>query len=146
MGRGFSDRIREGIDMPTKEDLDDMFLGYVECALWSSTDEGEDGNGGPPLDEEYGVEDLAEECREAMRKDCEAFAEDNADAIDRALKASGRTWSDVGHDFWLTRNRHGAGFWDGRYDEPEASELTSAAKVYGSEYLYAHDGKIYGHG
>lgn len=40
-----------------------------------------------------------------------------------------------GHDFWLTRNRHGAGFWDGDYPEDVGKALTDAAHVYGSVYL-----------
>lgn len=56
---------------------------------------------------------------------------------------AGERWHDgatTGHDFYLTRNRHGAGFWD-RYsgDSPEAragDRLTSAAHVYGESELY----------
>ena len=37
----------------------------------------------------------------------------------------------AGHDFALTRNRHGAGFWDGGWKEPSASVLTKNAHAYG---------------
>jgi hypothetical protein len=49
----------------------------------------------------------------------------------------------AGHDFWLTRNGHGAGFWDrGLGDLGE--RLSKAAKVYGEVYLYpGDDGKVY---
>jgi hypothetical protein len=40
----------------------------------------------------------------------------------------------AGHDFALTRNRHGAGFWDGGWSEPSATVLTDAAHAYG-EYV-----------
>ena len=36
-----------------------------------------------------------------------------------------------GGDFYLTRNRHGAGFWDRGYGDV-GKQLTEAAKIYGS--------------
>jgi hypothetical protein len=48
-----------------------------------------------------------------------------------------------GHDFWLTRNGHGAGFWDGDWPEEVGKRLTEASKKYGEVYLYVQDGKIF---
>ena len=49
----------------------------------------------------------------------------------------------AGHDFWLTRNRHGAGFWDRGLGE-RGQRLTDAAHVYGESYLsIGDDGKVY---
>ena len=46
---------------------------------------------------------------------------------------------------WLTRNGHGAGFWDGDWPEPVASRLTKSAKRFGSFDLYVgDDGKVHG--
>lgn len=36
---------------------------------------------------------------------------------------------DFSNDLWLTRNRHGAGFWDGDYKNGD--ELTEFAHAYG---------------
>lgn len=41
----------------------------------------------------------------------------------------------AGHDFWLTRNHHGAGFWDGDYPEPEGTELTKLSHSFGEVWL-----------
>jgi hypothetical protein len=50
----------------------------------------------------------------------------------------------AGHDFWLTRNGHGAGFWDRGLGDV-GDRLTDAAHVYGSVDLYVgDDGLIYG--
>jgi hypothetical protein len=50
----------------------------------------------------------------------------------------------VAHDFWLTRNHHGAGFWDGDYPEPLGKQLTELAHSYGECELYVgDDSKIY---
>jgi hypothetical protein len=49
----------------------------------------------------------------------------------------------VGHDLWLTRNGHGAGFWDRGLGDV-GDKLTAIAKRMGSKSLYVgDDGKIY---
>ena len=46
-------------------------------------------------------------------------------------------------DFWLTRNGHGAGFWD-RGLGSVGDELTKNAKPFGSVDAYVgDDGKVY---
>lgn len=121
-----------------------FFDAYVECALWSSTDNSEP-NGGSPLDENYGPEDIAPETLQRMREDCEAFQRDNAELLAQ-VPDLGRWTTDEfnGHDFWLTRNRHGAGFWDRGYGAL-GRQLTDAAHAWGSFDLYiGDDGQIYG--
>ena len=62
------------------------------------------------------------------------------------VKATDMTAAQAGHDFWLTRNGHGAGFWDGDWQHtPYADMLTQLAKAYGEVETYlADDGAIYG--
>jgi hypothetical protein len=49
-----------------------------------------------------------------------------------------QTPTQAGHDFWLTRNGHGAGFWDG--DWPiHGDALDALASSYGEVYTYATD-------
>jgi hypothetical protein len=48
----------------------------------------------------------------------------------------------VGHDFILTRNGHGAGFWDRGLGEL-GKWLTGMAKPFGSQNAYAHGEYIY---
>jgi hypothetical protein len=47
--------------------------------------------------------------------------------------------SQCGHDFWLTRNRHGTGFWDRGYEESIANKLTELSKKAGEYYVYGDD-------
>ena len=112
-------------------DLETMLDAYIRAALWSSTDESTP-DGGEPLDRNYGPEDLVESTREGMRRDVAAFAEAYATEI-------AGNWEGAGHDLWLTRNGHGAGFWDGDWPEPAATVLTDAAHALGSVYLYVGD-------
>lgn len=72
--------------------------------------------------------------------DCEAFQLSAA----CAAVAHDHDPSDAGHDFWLTRNGHGAGFWDGDWPEPEGSALDAEAKKFGSVDVYVgDDGLVY---
>lgn len=130
--------------MTDKADKLDAFTqAYIECALWSSTDdEGENLDG-------YSIHDLTQEALAEMVKDCQDFqtAHDNAELL-QAWYDGGETPERAGHDFWLTRNRHGAGFWARYYpSEPEmrklGTRLTELAHPYGECNLYVlDDGKV----
>lgn len=120
--------------------LDRMIDGYTECAIWSSLDMRE------PLDtlaecfDAWATaDDLSPETIAAFRRDCTDFyAEHYGDQT-----AELWTPEQFGHDFWLTRNGHGAGFWD-RGHGPIGQSLSDAARVYGTVDLYTgDDGRIY---
>jgi hypothetical protein len=128
--------------------MDEFTKAYFECALWSSMDEADPNTGGDPLDKNYSLEDFDEATRAKMITDCQEFQEANgALLVDENLTHAGQ-WDGLqlgGHDFWLTRNGHGSGFWDGAWQEPAAATLTAAAKKYGQYDLYVgDDGKIDG--
>lgn len=123
--------------MSTDTKLDAFTRAYIECALWSSTDNSRE-DGGDPLDANYSVGDIAPEALAEIIEDCAAFQRDQGNVF-----ADGWTDEQAGHDFWLTRNGHGAGFWD-RGQGPVGSSLTAAAKVYGGVDIYVgDDGLLY---
>ena len=110
--------------------LKKFYDAYAEAALWTSTD-----NDGSPLDE-LGVDSLAEETVAKMKADCRKFYLENQADIEDPYEA--------GHDFWLTRNHHGAGFWDRGLDEEVGARLTKASHAFGEVDLYVgDDGLIY---
>ncbi len=121
--------------------LDTFTQAYIECALWGSTDDD-----GKPLDDNYGPEDLSPVTLQCMVNDCAAFQEANREALDDCNLSLERQ----GHDYWLTRNRHGTGFWDEGYRKDDVANkalkaLTDAAHTDGSFDLYVgDDGMIYG--
>lgn len=109
----------------------DIFqIGYISCALWSSVDDS-----GEPLDR--AEIPIADDSVKAMREDCQDFL--TADVL-ALIDAAGENYSyeSAGHDFWLTRNGHGAGFWDRGLGEI-GTKLTDAAKAHGSCDLYIGD-------
>lgn len=117
--------------------MDSFTSSYLEAALWSSMDNSDD-QGGEPLDANHTVADLDPETLAQVIEDCEAFQRDHADDIADDLDRAG-------HDFWLTRNHHGAGFWDGDWQKEVGDRLTAASHGFGSVDLYVgDDGLIYG--
>lgn len=120
-------------------ELDDFTRAYLECALWSSVDISEDGSD-ECLDATCGLDDCSLETLQGAIDDCRSFQESEADD----LAESGLSDEQAGHDFWLTRNGHGAGFWD-RGLGAVGDRLSKACKPYGSVDLYkGDDGKVYG--
>lgn len=124
-------------------ELDAFTQAYLECALWSSTDNADD-SGGKPLDENYEVDDIAVETLMEAKRECEDFQEANEELLSQAYEHPGYDEESAGHDFWLTRCGHGAGFWDRGLGEI-GDKLTKACKPYGNVDLYVgDDGKIHG--
>lgn len=114
---------------------DDFSIGYIECALWSSIDDN-----GHPLDDSYSWDDIDREALRSMLEDCAAFQRDNSADLE------GHDARIAGADFWLTRNGHGAGYWDGfygycdgYYTELVGKRLTDAAHAYGGCGLIVGD-------
>ena len=114
--------------------------GYLECALWSSCDL----YTGRPLDE-LGAGAVADETFDDMACDVWRFLATCWGDVweDFEIDLSGIEPEQLGHDLWLTRNRHGAGFWDRGLGEI-GDKLTELAHSYGGITLYiGDDGKIY---
>jgi hypothetical protein len=123
-------------------DLDEFTRAYIEAALWSTNDDYEE-----PLDTNYDIDDIAPDALATIIADCQKFQAGNE--ADLALAYDlypQRDWSpesQAGHDFWLTRNRHGAGFWDRGISEV-GDRLTDASHECGEVFLYiGDDGAIY---
>lgn len=111
--------------------LEAMHSGYLECALWSSTDES-----GASLDE---IASFAPEAEAGALEDCQDFVRQCTGAGIRITQDPAQ----VGHDLWLTRNRHGAGFWD-RGLGTIGERLTQIAHCMGSRDAYVgDDGQVY---
>jgi len=116
--------------------MDPFTIAYIEAALCSSTDNSDE-QGGAPLDANYGLDDIAPETLASIVNDCKAFQEAHADDI-------GSESERAGHDFWLTRNGHGAGFWDGDWEDDVGERLTEASHAYGSvDFYVGDDGLLY---
>lgn len=130
--------------------LDEFTRGYLECAEWCGVDAANECGG---WCHNCDNPDESKRCRESDRTkldradnphwstdalsraimDCQAFQESNTADLADADPAQ------AGHDFWLTRNHHGAGFWDGDYPKEIGKRLTDAAHVYGEVNVWYNE-------
>ena len=114
--------------------------GYLECALWSSCDLY---TGRPLAELDAGA--MADETFDDMACDVWRFLATCWGDVweDFEIDLSGIEPKRLGRDLWLTRNRHGTGFWDRGLGEI-GDKLTELAHSYGGVTLYiGDDGKIY---
>jgi hypothetical protein len=120
-------------------ELNNFARHYVEALFFT--------NAGPD-DEIPADAELSESALETIAADCAKFEEQMGETIDAAecTRGSGEYTQreQAAHDFWMTRNGHGVGFWDGDWSEPHASKLDDAAKAFGECQPYlGDDGLIY---
>ncbi len=114
------------------EFLDSPFMnGYVECLLWSSIDgDPEDDSDDPEMVELDKYPESA-----SLRYNLVTEAWEFYTAWREMWVEAGMTDDYAGHNFALTRNHHGTGFWDRGLGEV-GKVLTEASHAYGETNLY----------
>jgi hypothetical protein len=111
--------------------MHEMTKHYLICALWSSTNP--DNENEEFLDENYTIEDFAPEAIAKADNECTYFLSEHHKLI-------GNRFEQAGHDFWLTRNHHGCGFWEvPDWPKEDGKILTDAAHKYGELHIYIGD-------
>lgn len=116
----------------TEEDLIEMTRHYLIAMLWSTPSGEELEEESEHLDGLFEVDDLPVWIFLDARKECREFLDK---AIASRLLDGAHSFEQVGHDFWLTRNHHGVGFWDRPeiYGEHKDT-LTELAEGFGERY------------
>jgi hypothetical protein len=121
----------------TVDQVNEFIIGYEECAVWSSTHTPSEDADPIEIDslewvsESYTIGELfTPEALATIREDCEAFIANGLDDLLQVVEQPGYSWANAGHDFWLTRNGHGAGFWDRGFGEI-GERLSNLARPYG---------------
>ena len=121
----------------------------LRTLLWSSTDEF-----GESLDD-FSPEDFNEECVQKLYGEFQEFVSiaekeisdrigDSWDCIDDFYDLQQPAENQTEHDYILTRNHHGAGFWDGDWAKEISPILTKASRTRGEIVpCVGDDGKIY---
>lgn len=125
-------------------EVDQFTYGYLTCALWSSVDDD-----GSPLDAEHEINDFDRDTIRKAAAECGAFTLANAADLnaycDGYYERRGRADDSMGeqcagHDFWLSRCGHGAGFFDRTdVDEGVRDRLQAAAERAGDRDVYEGD-------
>jgi hypothetical protein len=120
----------------------DFIRGYIMAMYF--TDTGDDGQPDSEIE-------LSAEAIENIVKECRQFCRVNRRLLQNAKQRQGYSMERAGHDFWLTRNGHGAGFWDrdelkdsGRRRVNLGALLSGACKPFGESDSYeGDDGLLY---
>jgi hypothetical protein len=131
---------------PPGHNLDAFTVGYLECAEWLArcywNRDGSERNDSDLTDEERS------RCRGFTRKaiaeakaDCKAFQKANRGDLATYYEISNRDKSHAGHDFFLSRNGHGAGFFD-RGSDPVFHRLQDAARVWSGREAILHRSRL----
>lgn len=94
--------------------LDTFTKAYITAAFWTNDEHGGSGDYTTSGRVEYLIPRLDPDQVTEMVADCKRFQSETEEFI------AGREGT-AGIDFWLTRNGHGSGFWDG--DWPENGDL-----------------------
>ncbi|AEK10196.1 hypothetical protein FDI14_gp119 [Mycobacterium phage SirDuracell] len=123
-------------------DIDSMVEGYLEAQLWAGLDYRAEDEEPVTYDENYSRADIAPEYVAAVHEELTEVVAQHPLAVRMYLSAIAEhaaKWGGLdnaarsaqfGHDFYLTRESHGAGFWDRGLGEP-GEYLTGIAKSYG---------------
>jgi hypothetical protein len=93
---------------------------------------------------------LGNDLRDRISQDWDSFREQaealGFDAVEHRStmidRSQGDEWDYAAHDFILTRNHHGAGFWDGDWHAPWGEKLTALALSFPQVETYLDDDNI----
>jgi len=118
----------------TMTDLQTFTDAYFEALLWTEhTTDGESF-----LDDIYGIEDIDHDSVSDARQQCADFIAQAGDLIEDA-----GGYVAAGHDFLLTRNGHGTGFW-GRGLGDIGERLTAIAVTFRPVHAFdTDDDRVY---
>lgn len=125
----FQNRTRITENQSSQKPLTDDFarkimLGYLEAALWTE----EERLGQEYDDLDFNVHNFTEDAEIDVYEDIRKFISVLSEKTIAFLKADGIEPSQIGHDLWLTRNGHGAGFWDRGLDEEITKDIMDSVK------------------
>lgn len=150
----------------TQEEIKEILKGYLEAAIWTeeerlnseySSDYDEVFNDDDDDDSISDIDKLVKLSANMNNKGIDKFSKEDIEVdsliktytdikqfltmvgnnVDVAIDENGL--QQLGHDIWLTRNRHGAGFFDRGYDDEIEKLLMDASHKLGEVDLYIND-------
>jgi len=130
--------------------MNPTLIALAETVLFSECD-----NHSVPLDANYTIESFDEESLNKLYVEYQQFISvveekitaavgENWDCIDDFYDLAQPAINQTEYDYILTRNHHGAGFWDGDWSSEVSQILTDAAQSQSEFTTYVDDyGRIY---
>lgn len=118
--------------------IKEMLIAYLEIALTLTADYYNENHYYDEDEEEeredwdnFTIYDISQDSWSKAKIDCIKFLSKIPLTMIVNLDAG-----EIGSDFWLTRNGHGAGFWDRGYDDDVEKKLMDSVKQFGTQDLY----------
>ena len=115
------------------ESMQAFYQSFAVTLLWAHTDE-QDGH----LDDRYTPAHFTEQTAAGLRAECDRFVQANLVDLTAVSGVKGYSWELAGHDFALSRNGHGAGYFDRDLGEAGA-RLQAASEAFGRAEAYVGD-------
>ena len=118
--------------------IEKMTSNYLESALFTDEERLKE-----DVNDEYLDLEISNALKSNAKLDCTEFIKR---CIESNITLDGYNLSQLGHDFWLTRNGHGTGFWDRKeIYRGNADDLSKIASTFGTVNLFIDSsGKIDG--
>jgi hypothetical protein len=105
--------------------IEEIVDGYLYAALELASND----DYGNRLPDHFQMDSFTKASKKLAEEDCRAFL-NSLDFDDLVQAAAQQNLAQIGIDFWLTRNHHGAGFWDGDYEDELGARLTAASQMF----------------
>lgn len=132
--------------------MNDSTRQLCETLLWTECD-----SEGNPLDKKFSITDFSQSDVNRLKLQFELFVSRASKALAAAYVDDFRESDsisdfccrpspggfDLEHDFIMTRNGHGCGFWDGDWEEPAAKILEQNAKALGEIHVCVNGKKLF---
>jgi hypothetical protein len=109
---------KKKIEESTGKDINKILDSYLETALWTE-EENENTTG-------LTIYDIDEKSKETALNDINEFVSKAGNLLDNVSE------NKIGHNFWLSRNGHGAGFFD--EEEIESQEIRDKLQNIAGEF------------
>ena len=121
-----------------QRNLDDFTRGYIDAIFATEC------RAGNPELEDATINDFSGEAWSRILTDCADFQGLNGELLDEAYDHETTPYDAecAGIDYWLTRNGHGAGFWD-RGLGAVGDRLSNACRWQELDLYRGDDGKLY---
>jgi hypothetical protein len=133
-------------EFTTELNIKKIMDSYLECAIWTEEErleeentEGYEGEIKDLIPEaDLNIHNFSDDSKIKAYEDIKLFLKYAGDSVD------GIDEEQLGHDIWLSRNLHGAGFFDRGYDDDiEKRLMDSAHKIGGVDIYLGDDGLLY---
>lgn len=132
-------KFNENVDLNnlTDRELNEILEGYLDAVIFTEEERIEEECGDEECD--MRIENVEEESKSKSLQDIKKFIDSCLVGVKEVITKKG--YAQLGHDIHLSRNGHGAGFFDRDYEFKD--ELQKCAESLGETYVFYENGKIY---